>query len=116
MKPPASDEDGRDEGNLFEGIPADLPRELVTALAGTSSVRVERIVSQGHVSPPDFWYDQEETELVFVIAGQARLMFEGEGERALGPGDWVQIRPHVRHRVTHTATDQNTIWLAVFYG
>lgn len=79
-------------------------------------VRVERIVSRGQVSPPGFWYDQEESELVVVIQGGARLLVEGEPEEVtLGPGDWLELAAHARHRVTWTDPTTDTIWLAVFY-
>jgi cupin 2 domain-containing protein len=50
-----------------------------------------------------------------VLAGRARLLLEGEPERELGPGDWIDIPPHLRHRVTFTDPTRHTIWLAVFY-
>jgi cupin 2 domain-containing protein len=102
-------------GNLGAGIPAALPEELTTILATGTGVRIERIVSRGHASPPGFWYDQEEHELVLLVAGAARLEIEGAGERSLGAGDWLELPPHVRHRVAWTAPAEDTIWLAVFY-
>ncbi len=48
--------------NLFDGIPADLPRELFQTLLAAPGLRVERIVSLGHASPEGFWYDQEARE------------------------------------------------------
>jgi cupin 2 domain-containing protein len=103
-------------GSLIAGIPADLPGELVTVLAEAEGVRIERIVSRGQVSPPSFWYDQDEDEFVLVMTGAARLELEGSGEVALGVGDWIDIPRHLRHRVTWTVPDQCTIWLAVFRG
>ena len=101
-------------GDLAANIPADLPEELVTPLVLGRGVRVERIVSRGHCSPPGFWYDQVEDELVLLVAGEARVQIEGEAERTLRPGHWLDIPAHVRHRVTFTAPDTDTIWLAVF--
>ena len=101
-------------GSLGDGIPAALPEELVTTLCVGAAMRVERIVSRGHASPPGFWYCQDEDELVLLVAGAARLEIEGSGELALGPGDWVDLPKGVRHRVSQTASDQDTIWLAVF--
>ncbi len=101
-------------GSLRDGIPAALPDELVTILCAGASMRVERIVSRGHASPPDFWYLQDEDELVLLIAGSADLDIEGRGPVALAPGDWVDLPKNVRHRVIRTAADTDTIWLAVF--
>ena len=104
--------------NLFQSIPDDLPDELQELLAeGEGTVRIERIVSRGHTSPPDFWYDQEEREWVVLLSGSATLQFEDEPHpHTLQPGDWLNIAPHRRHRVQATAADGDTVWLAVFFG
>jgi cupin 2 domain-containing protein len=55
-------------------------------------------------------------ENVLVLAGAARLRFADESEaRLLGPGDWLDIVPHRRHRVEWTDPMTPTIWLAIFY-
>lgn len=103
-------------GNLFDGLPGELENERVERLAGRGAVRVERIVSRGHASPPGFWYDQDEDEWVVVIAGSARLRFEDDArEVTLAPGDYVDIPAHARHRVEWTDPDADTVWLAVYY-
>jgi cupin 2 domain-containing protein len=80
-------------------------------------VRVERIVSRGHRSPDGFWYDQDEAEWVMVLQGAALLRLEGEeAPRRMGPGDHVDIPPHVRHRVEWTDPETETVWLAVFHA
>ena len=43
------------------------------------------------------------------------LLREDE-EHTLGPGDWVDIAAHRRHRVAWTDPEHPTVWLAVFYG
>ena len=43
--------------NLFSSLPTNLPQELTEVLAENKHVRIERIVSHGHVSPDGFWYD-----------------------------------------------------------
>lgn len=101
---------------------ADLPRSTVaneqfSQLLTRPGLRIERIVSTGQCSPPDFWYDQSEGEWVAVLQGEAKLRFEDEAEaRQLRPGDFVDIAPHRRHRVEWTAPDRTTVWLAVFYA
>lgn len=100
--------------NLFADLPADLPAELTQTLAAGPGVRVERIVSHGHASPPGFWYDQDETEWVLVVRGAARLRFE-DGAVELRPGDHVTIPARRRHRVEWTTPDEPTVWLAVFF-
>ena len=103
-----------DVSNLFAGLPADLASELVLTVAAGPGVRVERIVSRGHVSPPGFWYDQAEAEWVLVVRGAARLRFE-DGDVELRPGDHLIIPPGRRHRVEWTSPDEPTVWVAVYY-
>jgi cupin 2 domain-containing protein len=102
--------------NLFDSLPDTAAVECVDILLARPRIRIERIVSFGQANPPGFWYDQEEGEWVLVLAGAARLRFADEGEaRLLGPGDWLDIVPHRRHRVEWTDPMTLTIWLAIFY-
>jgi cupin 2 domain-containing protein len=101
--------------NLFGDLLACQQDELVTALLDASNVRIERIVSNGHASPPGFWYDQDQHEWVVVLRGAARLRFE-DATVELGQGDCVNIAAHRKHRVEWTSPDEPTVWLAVHYG
>ncbi|MGZ3238288.1 MAG: cupin domain-containing protein [Burkholderiaceae bacterium] len=102
--------------NLFQDIPNNLPAELVESLLVSKDVRIERIVSKGHQSPPDFWYDQSENEWVLVVKGEAKLRFETDNEIVhLIAGMHVNIPAHQKHRVDWTRENEETIWLAVFY-
>lgn len=103
-------------GNLFDKLPSRLPAEIVDVIASGDGVRIERIVSHGHCSPPGFWYDQAEHEWVLLLRGRATLRFERDNRIVpLQPGTHVHIAAHERHRVDHTAEDEPTLWLAVFY-
>ncbi len=104
-------------GNIAAEIPSSLPNELVEILAeGEGKLRIERIVSRGHASPSDFWYDQSETELVMLVSGAAVLKFEEADEPLeMIAGDWIEIPPGKRHRVENTAAGMDSIWLAVFW-
>ena len=102
--------------NLLRDLPNAGASEITDALVARPGLRIERIVSFGQANPQGFWYDQAEAEWVVLLAGAARLRFEDETQaRALGPGDWVEIAAHRRHRVEWTDPDQPTVWLAVFY-
>lgn len=93
-----------------------MDSERAEELIRTESLRVERIVSHGHASPPGFWYDQKEREWVMLLSGRARLRFEGDGATIdLKPGDWVNIPAHAKHRVEWTQPGADSIWLAIFY-
>jgi len=101
--------------NLLRELPDATLGEIVDAVVARPGVRIERIVSQGQVSPADFWYDQAEAEWVLLLSGAARLRFADEAEpRRLEAGDWLDIAPHRRHRVEWTDPAQPTVWLAVF--
>lgn len=103
-------------GNLFSPLPTQLPEEVSQMLVNSASVRIERVVSHGHASPVGFWYDQDENEWVIVLKGRAKLQFQGDEKLLeMGPGDFVNIPAHQRHRVQWTTDQEPTIWLAVFY-
>jgi cupin 2 domain-containing protein len=101
--------------NIFDSVPGKAPDEIATGLLAHSGVRIERIVSTGHSTPPDSPYDQDHDEWVLLLSGEAGLWIEEEGECRLGPGDCVFIAAHRRHRVTFTAKDEPTIWLAIHF-
>ena len=101
--------------NLFDDVPRTLPAEKIDVLLETPGMRLERIVSTGHVTPPGQWYDQDRDEWVVVLRGRARVRIEGEAEdRRLSVGDHLLLRAHVRHRVEWTDPAEPTIWLALF--
>ena len=102
-------------GNLRSGIPAELSQELCTPLTLAPGVRIERIVSRGHVTAADDWYDQDQHEFVLVVDGAARLELAELGVIAMGPGDWLVIPARQRHRVVWTDGERDTVWLTVFY-
>lgn len=106
---------GDEMRNLFEQLPEQLPRELVQILMVAGDVRIERIVSCGHASPPDFWYDQPQHEWVIVLKGAARLQF-ADGLLEMQPGDYVNIPAFCQHRVDWTTPDEPTVWLGVRYA
>lgn len=103
--------------NLFSGITDSSAQERFDDLLARPGVRIERIVSSGQSSPPDFWYDQDEGEWVLLLSGSAGLRLEHESQtRVLRPGDFLDIPAHCRHRVEWTDAGQPTVWLAVFYA
>ena len=99
--------------SLFADIPKQLPVELCQTLLTSPTVHIERIVSQGHCSTEDFWYDQTQDEWVLVLQGQARLAFSDGSVIALAEGDYLLIPAHCKHRVEWTTPATETIWLAI---
>lgn len=106
-----------DLANLFAELPSTpQPEEQFRVLLARPGLRIERIVSTGQASPPDFWYDQPQGEWVLLLQGEATLEIAGEAlPRRLRPGDFVHLPPRMKHRVAGTAPDQATIWLAIHY-
>lgn len=103
-------------GNIYADLPTRLPEEEAAMLTGRPGAYVERIVSTGQGSPAGFWFEQDWAEWVIVLAGAAALRIEGEpATRRLGPGDYVEIPPRIRHRVEWTDPDRPTVWLAVHW-
>jgi len=102
--------------SFLDGIPANLPEEMMTDVLRADGFRIERIVSRGHRSPAGFWYDQDTDEWVIVLQGKAAVLFDGDRRPVeLGPGSYVNIPAGVRHRVEWTDPEQDTVWLAVHY-
>ncbi len=103
-------------GNLYQNIPDALPREMADCLLQSGRLKIERIVSRGHCSEPGFWYDQDASEWVLLLKGEAKVRFR-EDDRVihLTEGMYLNIPAHEAHRVDWTSDTEDTIWLAVFY-
>lgn len=100
-------------GNILAGIPDAIGEELENILLEQGPVTVKRIISRGQSSPAEGWYDQADHEWVLVLAGEGLLAFDNGEECAMGKGDYCFIPAHRKHRVKWTASDSNTIWLAI---
>ena len=102
--------------NIFENIPAKFPEEIFEHIITSRNFRIERIISKGHHSPGNFYYDQKENEWVILLKGKAKLKFEDNDKVIeLNEGDYINIPSHQKHRVEWTDPQQESIWLAVFY-
>ena len=99
------------KGNLF--TPVTRRDEEFVEILKSGQVKIERIVSEGHVSPAGFWYDQNEWEYVAVLQGSAELETLN-GKIWLDSGGWVMIPAHEKHRVSYTSSEPPCVWLAVF--
>jgi len=101
--------------NIFDELPQTLGEEFFETLVAEKNFKLERIVSQGHNSPQDFWYDQEQNEFVLVVSGKAVLKFDDGKSINLKTGDYLIIPSHRKHRVDWTDQDQKTFWIALHY-
>ena len=101
-------------GNIFANIPRQLPEELFESIIQRNHVHIERIISRGNVTPAGQWYDQANDEWVLLLQGKATIAYEHDPvDLTLTSGDYLLIPAHKRHRVTWTAPDIDTVWLAV---
>lgn len=103
-----------DKQNLLGNIPTSIPNEIFETIISKPNIKIERIISKGHKSEPDFWYDQDQSEWIMILLGEARLEFEDKTIH-LKPGNYLNIAAHQRHRIDWTTPEEETIWLAVFY-
>lgn len=102
-------------GNLLQALPDAAQGEVFQALVDSGAVLIERIVSQGQASAPDFWYEQARAEWVLVLQGAARLQWDDGSLLALAAGDHVLIPAGRRHRVDWTEPAVPTVWVAVHF-
>jgi cupin 2 domain-containing protein len=103
--------------DLLAAVPAaGASQEIFETLIAGRGWKLERIVSHGHATPAEHWYDQDQAEWVMVLAGAARLSFEGEPEpTCLRTGQAVLIPAHRRHRVEWTDPCEPTVWVALHF-
>lgn len=103
--------------NLLAELPAQLADERFETILNGGDFRLERIVTQGQASPPDFWYEQAQDEWVLLLQGSAGLTFAGEEQIiTLGAGDSLLIPARQRHRVAWTDPQTHTVWLALHFA
>lgn len=97
--------------NIFK-LPDEISKEeLFEKLAQGKDVLIERIVSYGHTTPDDYWYNQEKDEWIILFQGEAAILFDDGNEINLKSGDYLLIPKHKKHRVIKTSSP--CIWLAV---
>ena len=102
------------KSNIFSQIPDSLKEELFEDIVSTKDIKIERIVSDGHTSPKEGWYESRKNEWVIILEGDAVLKFENK-EGTLKRGDHYNITAFTKHKVSHTSQDEKTIWLAIYY-
>lgn len=101
--------------NIYQELPSHLPAECIQVLLSQSTVRIERIISQGHSTPAGEWYNQTENEWVIVLQGSGVIEYENGETITLNTGDYVYLPAHLKHRVASTIENEYTVWLAIFW-
>ena len=77
------------------------------------NVTIERIISTGQITPPDYWYDQARDEWVSLLQGNAVIQFKYGEEIRLKAGDQLLIPHNLLHRVVFTSVSPPCIWIAI---
>ncbi|NTW23933.1 MAG: cupin domain-containing protein [Lentimicrobium sp.] len=101
------------KGNLFDVQKSEGQTTEIFEILADGSAKIERIISQGQISPENEWYDQEMDEWVVLLQGKSTILFKENIEFQLIAGDYLLIPAHQKHRVTYTSTSPSCIWLAI---
>jgi len=102
--------------NILKDLPVPFPNEVFEDILKNDKLRIERIISQGQVSPSEGWYDQDENEWVLVLEGHAKILFDNEVVHDLQAMDYLYIPAHQKHKVLWSDPNQRTVWLAIFFS
>lgn len=103
------------QANLLKNIPKNKDKEIFETLLNKDIIKIERIISQGHITDKDTWYLQKEDEFVVLLSGSAVIKYEDQTSVNLVPGDYLYIPALTKHRVDHTDLKVPTVWLAIFF-
>ena len=103
------------KSNIYENFLKQMDGEFFENLILSENVKIERIISNGDITPTGKWYDQDNDEWVMIMKGEAVLSFENQKDITLKSGDYINIPANTKHRVSWTSQEQETIWLAIHY-
>ncbi|MDP8227170.1 MAG: cupin domain-containing protein [Candidatus Celaenobacter polaris] len=102
--------------NLFEKIPANLEEEYFEKLLKNEHFSLERIISEGQITPIGTWLCEDTNEWVILLSGSAKIQFKLSGSTlSLHPGDHFTIPAGTYHRVEWTDPNAKTVWLAMHF-
>jgi cupin 2 domain-containing protein len=102
--------------NFFDLNLVESENEFFETLISGLNFKVERIVSNGHITPVNEIYDQEHDEWVILLKGKAIIDFYNPDQSVeLAEGDHILIPAHRQHRVIFTDINSHTIWLAIHF-
>lgn len=102
--------------SIFVHHADDFSKELFFPIIDNNSFLIEKIVSNGHFTPDNEWYDQDRAEWVILLTGSAEIIFDDNSMIDLVPGDYILIPAHKRHRVVKTDPYKESVWLAIHFN
>jgi len=102
--------------NLFAHIPPNLEEEYFEEILRTEDFSLERIVSEGQITPIGTWLCEDTNEWVILLSGSAKIQFKLSGSTlSLHHGDHFTIPAGTYHRVEWTDPQAKTVWVALHY-
>jgi len=102
--------------NLFTNIPANLEEEYFENILKEKHFFLERIISEGQITPKGTWLCENTDEWVILLSGSAKLSFKNDNSTVeLRTGDYLTIPTGTHHRVEWTDPDAKTVWLALHF-
>ena len=100
--------------NIFENLKISSSQEVFETIIENNKIKIERIISNGQITPHGIWYDQELNEFVTLLKGKATIILKKPNRTInLKGGDFLIINAHEKHRVEYTSKD--ALWLALHY-
>ncbi|MFW5792667.1 MAG: cupin domain-containing protein [Bacteroidota bacterium] len=94
-------------------IPSEQEAEFFEVLHQNKNIKIERIISKGHITDKNKWYNQKTDEWVLLIQGQAKIEFEENKIIELKSGDYILIPAGKKHKVIYTSKNPYCVWLAI---
>ena len=77
--------------NLSSSLPNE---EVFQPLVSATNIVIEPIISTSQATPPGEWYDQNPSEWVILLQGEASLAYGDGSKIKLSAGDYVFIPAH----------------------
>ena len=99
--------------NLLDSIPVSSQKEIFETLIKNDTIKIERIVSYGQITPQNYWYNQTQNEFVLIVSGAAKIKYDNGTIYHLKENDLLNIPAFQKHQVIYT--NNPTVWLAIFY-
>ncbi|MFO8068322.1 MAG: cupin domain-containing protein [Bacteroidales bacterium] len=97
----------------ISNIPDISQDEAFETILKGKDIKIERIISNGHTTEDNKWYDQKTDEWVLLLQGHAIIEFINNEKNELIPGDYIFIPAGKKHRVIYTSKNPHCLWLAI---
>ena len=101
--------------NFFETFEEKPTEEIIEKILENKNLKLERIITNGQITPPGEWYNQENDEWVLLLKGSALILFEDFETKTLNSGDYILIPKFYKHRVQWVDPHNECIWIALHF-